>query len=436
MEQLKKAGRFLCSMKCAIVLLVILAAACTVGSVIPQGQTLSYYTNTYSETMAGAILLFGLDDIFHCWWFIGLTLFLCANLIFCNILRFPSLIRRMKEGFSITKCLISWDGQPAAITTEDPEKLFGRLGFRRCHKGVAAVQVGDKSAEAQCRYSSRNKIGIWGAWLCHLGMLIIIAGFGFGQMFQVQYTVYGVPGQTKPIGDTGYEVHIDDFEVRLREDATVEQYETSLTVSEKTGESSASYAGGKTSVNSPLTLHGMKFYQNSTGWAATIDVWKDGQLLQQDVLCAGEYTLIEDMHGLAVLFNAFYPDYVQSADGMPMTATAYLNNPGYLYTLYYHDQVLGMNILTGQDAITVEDYMIIFHDPRQYTLLQIKRDPFSWLTALGGILVMAALILAFYLSPEEVWAVKQPDGRWFVAGKSKKTGAYFLEKLANDAGGK
>lgn len=460
MERLKKIGRFLCSMKCAVILLLILAAACTAGSLIPQGESLTYYTAAYSETAAGAVLLFGLDDVFHCWWFVGLTLFLCVNLLFCNIIRFPALFRRMREGFTITRRLAEWDNTPAAVVEEEPEEIFHKLGFRIVRRGKAAQAAGMNSGAVtdsaavgtqpvtdifETRYAVRNRFGIWGAWLCHVGMLVIIAGFGLGQMFQTSYTVYGVPGQTKAIGDTGYGLRIDDFRIKLREDETVEQYETDMTVMRQdegrdsgqpdgpgagdTGGAAASLSG-TASVNHPLTLHGMKFYQNSTGWAADVEVWKGQEKLQEGTLCAGEYALIEDMEGLAVVFNAFYPDYVKGADGMPMTASSALKNPGYLYTIYYHDQVVGMNVLTGGDMITVEDYGIIFKNPQPYTLIQVKRDPFTWLAALGGLLVMISLILAFYLTPEEVWAVRQSDGRWALAGKSKKSGAYFLEELA------
>lgn len=437
MERLKKIGRFLCSMKCAVILLLILAAACTAGSLVPQGESLTYYTTAYSETIAGAVLFLGLDDVFHCWWFVGLTLFLCVNLLFCNIIRFPALLRRMKEGFTVVRRLAEWDGKPAAVTEGEPEKIFRRLGFRTVKKGKIAVG----SDVAETCYAVKNRAGIWGAWLCHVGILVIIAGFGLGQMFQASYTVYGVPGQTKAIGDTGYQLRIDDFQVKLREDETVEQYETAMTVMKQEngqagrddglpGGQAETALSGTASVNHPLSLYGMKFYQNSTGWAADVEIWKGQEKLQEGTLCAGEYTLIEDMEGLAVVFNAFYPDYAKGADGMPMTASSSLNNPGYLYTIYYHDQVIGMNVLTGDDMITVEDYGIIFKNPQPYTLIQIKRDPFTGLAALGGVLVMASLILAFYLTPEEVWAVKQSDGTWALAGKSKKSGAYFLEELA------
>lgn len=413
---MKKYVKLFFSMKFAVTLLIILALVCTVGSVIPQGNTLSYYQEAYSTQVAGAIMLFGLDDVFHCWWFVILTLILCANLLGCNVLHFPALIRRTKNGFTMEKATKAWDGTPVA-TTKDPQALMKKLGFRNIEEKDNVL------------YAVKNKAGIWGAWLCHLGMLIVIAGFGLGQMMKTEYTVYGVPGQTRTVGDTGYELTIDDFEVKLREDDTVEQYTAKLTMQNtQTGES----ASGEASVNYPLSLYGMKLYQNSTGWAATMEVWKDNEKLQESLLCAGEYALVDALPGVAVMFSAFYPDYVE-VNGMPTTASSRLNNPGYLYMLYYHDQVLGMKVLSGPDKITIEGYEIFFRDPQSYTLIQIKRDPFTKVAALGGLLVLVALILAFYLRTAEIWAVQDIDGTWMVAGKSRKGGEEFLESIRKAA---
>ena len=130
------------------------------------------------------------------------------------------------------------------------------------------------------------------------------------------------------------------------------------------------------------------------------------------------------------MLRAFYPDYTEDELGNSMTASSALNNPMYLYALYYQDQVLGMNVIGDQQQITVDEYTYVFHDPKPYTLIQVKRDPFTPLAALGGLLVVIALILAFYVRPEEVWAMKCPDGRWAVAGKSQKGGAMFAEAVA------
>ena len=48
-------------------------------------------------------------------------------------------------------------------------------------------------------YQSRNRLGIWGSWLSHLGMLIIVVGFALGQVMHVDTSVYGVPGQTNSL---------------------------------------------------------------------------------------------------------------------------------------------------------------------------------------------------------------------------------------------
>ena len=435
MNFLKKAGRFLCSMKFAMILLVILVAACTAGSLIPQGEVMSYYTAGYSEQVAGAILLFGLDDVFHCGWFIVLTLFLCLNLLLCNVLHFPNLIRRMKTGYTLEKCLKSWDGTPAAVVA-DADAVFEKMGMRKVEKLVldgqkngevdAEKNIGSDSGKKEYRYANRNKAGIWGAWLCHLGMLIIIAGFGLGQMLKTEYTVYGVSSQTKQVGDLNYDLTIDNFEILLREDETVEQYPAEITVTDTaTGESKS----GMTSVNHPLSLFGLKFYQNSTGWAGSVSVWKDDELIQEELICAGEYLRTEGKEELVLMQRAFYPDHYEDETGNQMTLSSALNNPAYLYAIYYNDQVLGMNVIGDGEKITVDEYTYVFHDPQPYTLIQVKRDPFTGVAALGGALMVLALILAFYVRPEELWAVKQEDGTWSVAGRSKKGGAIYEEKI-------
>ena len=145
-------------------------------------------------------------------------------------------------------------------------------------------------------------------------MVIVIAGFGLGQMLKEEYTVYGVPGQTKEVGDTGYELSIDEFEVKLREDGTVDQYTSVLTMTDTySGKSNT----GEASVNHPLSVFGMKLYQNSTGWAATLDVYKDGEKIQEELLCAGEYAASAAGHPALRITSAAPAAGADSADDEP-----------------------------------------------------------------------------------------------------------------------
>ena len=138
---------------------------------------------------------------------------------------------------------------------------------------------------------------------------------------------------------------------------------------------------------------------------------------------------VADNPDLKLEFRSFYPDYAEDELGNPVTRSSSLENPAYLYAVYYRDEILGMNTLMDGEQITVDDYTFTFHDPRPYTLIQVKKDPFTWLAGLGGLLVLVSLILAFYMNTEELWAVQNEDGSWSVSGKSRRAGMIFSEKL-------
>ena len=307
-------------------------------------------------------------------------------------------------------------------TVADPARVFSTLGFKPREETFPG-----EGGEGRCLYATKNKIGIWGPWLCHLGILIVIVGFGLGQMYKKEYAVYGVPGETKEIWEGGYELTIDDFRIDTYENGSVEQYTASLTVTDPaTGEKRS----GEASVNSPLNLFGMKFFQNSTGWAAHLDVEKEGEVIQSAVLCAGEYVIIESLPDLILMLPAIYPDYAFDEETRrPTTVSGEPNNPAYLYQLYHDGGVIGMNVLTGDEVITISDTVLRFHDPTPYTLIQVKRDPFTPLAALGGLVLIISLILSFYLRASQLLAVQAADGSWEVSAFSKKGGEEFLETV-------
>lgn len=418
---MKKIWKFISSMKFAIILLVVLAAACSLSSLITQGQSYDWYAREYSERTAALILALRLDDAFHSPWFILINAFLCVNLLACNLLRLKPLIRRTKDAADPAKA-IETQGDAQVGLVRDPERVFVRLRMPKPFKTATADGRG-------ALFASSNRAGLWGAWVCHLGILLLILGFGLGQMTQKQYTVYGVAGQTRPIGDTGYLLTIDDFRVGLRPDDTVEQYTADITVRsvDGTGVESATV-----SVNNPANLFGMKFYQNSTGWAARINVQKDGEPLQDEVVCAGEYLRVMDKPDLVVFLSAFYPDYVMVPGAGPSTASGALNNPAYLYQVYYQDKLLGMNVLMPEEELTIDEYTVTFTDPQSYTLIQIKRDRFTWLALLGGLVTMLGLILSLYVQPARVWAIQGDEG-WTIYGSNRKGGALFRDRLIRAA---
>ena len=113
---------------------------------------------------------------------------------------------------------------------------------------------------------------------------------------------------------------------------------------------------------------------------------------------------------------------------MPATASEEPNNPGYLYSVYYMNEIIGMNVLEKDDQITIDDYAVTFHDPQNYTLVQVKKDSFAWLAFVGGMLTLIGLLLAFYLQRSVMWAEKTDKG-YTVYGFSPKAGVLFKEQF-------
>ena len=409
-------------MQVAIALLVLLAAASAFGSFIKQGQTYAWYEATYSTTRAGWIMALGLNDVYHSPWYIAIAAFLCLNLLFCNLVRLPSLVKRFKDMGAAPKQFSLKEG--GYIADEKGVASF----FKAC--GFVKTEEGTLADGRKVISSVRGRIGIFGAWVTHFGILLLILGFGLGQMLKEEYTVYGVPGSSMAIGETGYILTIDDFRIGLREDDTVNQYTADITVRKADGSEKES---AEISVNNPGSLFGMKFFQNSTGWAAQIHVKENGVPLQDELIYAGEYITVSDKQDLAIYLNAFYPDYVLDPVNGPMSKSSAVNNPAYLYSVYYQGQILGMNALLESEMLTIDEYTVTFSDPQSYSLIQVKRDPYTPLALLGGLLTMAGLMLAFYVQVQVMTAVREEDGSWHVYGSSPKGGVLFEEKLAREA---
>ena len=412
MSVLKKIGKFIASMKFAIILLVVVAIACVIGSLVPQGEQFSVYRDSYSERAAAFILAFRLDDVFHSWWFITLVSLLCLSLLLCNLTRVRALIQQTKEAARFDSALASTPSATADGVT-DPEAVLKRLHFFRPLKTAADGR--------DALFAYRNRLGFWGAWVCHVGILLIVLGYALGQMTLFSASVYGTPGQTKPIEGTPYEVTVDAFSTVVNDAGFVEQYVSALTVRNTDGTEAQS---GTASVNHPAVLHGMKFYQTASGTATRVTISENGVPFESADLCVGEELTISFLPGLSLYLNAYEEDH----DGVP----------AYQILFFYNNQHFetGKNYFSPGSGITLGDYAITFSDPLEYTLLRVKKDSFSWLVLVGAILTAVGLFFALYVVPETVWAVRNEDGTWTVNGKSKKLAPLFREQFDRAVSGR
>ena len=92
--------QFLCSVKLAVIIIIILAVACILGTVIVQQRPPEECTKRFGEGIANIFSAIQFTDIFHSYWFAFLLVLLCVNLGCCTIKRWRNTV--LKIGFLLT----------------------------------------------------------------------------------------------------------------------------------------------------------------------------------------------------------------------------------------------------------------------------------------------------------------------------------------------
>ena len=99
-ENESKIWQFLCSVKLAIIIIVVLAVSCVLGTVILQQLTPEEYVARYGGGLTKFFAAVQFTDIFHSYWFAILLILLCVNLGSCTVKRWRNTV--LQIGFLLT----------------------------------------------------------------------------------------------------------------------------------------------------------------------------------------------------------------------------------------------------------------------------------------------------------------------------------------------
>lgn len=95
-----KTWEILCSVRLAVIIIIVLAVACILGTVILQQRSADEYVSRYGEGLAKFYSAIQFTDIFHSYWFAFLLVFLCVNLGCCTVKRWRNTL--LQIGFLVT----------------------------------------------------------------------------------------------------------------------------------------------------------------------------------------------------------------------------------------------------------------------------------------------------------------------------------------------
>jgi cytochrome c biogenesis protein len=425
------------SIRLTIFLLIFLAILSIIGTLIKQNAPAPEYIQRYGIALYEVLNFFNLFDMYHSWWFSAILLLLVLNLVACSLHRLPKILSQVfhdPDSFgrrdSILKTM-SYIERIPGNTGEENLRSELRKWFRHVKRTETESEVSF--------FAEKGRLSRLGVPITHLSILIILVGGLTGSLFGFKGSVNILEGETvdqiylrlrdreipKPIG---FSVRCDDFSITYydlqRAEKLVKSYSSKITILEDGKE----ILKKTVEVNHPLHYKGLAFYQSSYGTTRDITLgveWKGKK--RKDYLKTMEGGWVSIPHSdLRLQLLRYVPQIHNLGEGVQVMLFKPNEEPRPLWVLKNLPQSGSKN---GQDfSLTLEAVT-----SKEYTGLQVTRDPGVWVVWIGSGLMIFGLIVSFFFSHQRVWAKvpKRGDGETVLAGSANKNRIDF-EKTFNE----
>ncbi len=406
------------NLRLAIILLLCIALISSLGTIIEQEKTISFYETNYpiSTPIAGFInsdfiLFFGLDHIYTANWFLILLFLFGGSLLSCTLSRqIPSLkLARLWKFFkrenSTTKMGISFSLSNGSLSQ------FSYLLRQRQYN---VIQQGPYV------YAYKGLVGKIGPILVHLSIICILIGSILGsltgfmlqelipkkELFHLQNVISSGPLSYIPQNFEGY---IRDFNIAYNDQGMVDQFYSEIDILDN----DLRLKKEKTIfVNEPLRYSGVTFYQ--TDWSIvslkfTLNNKEDLEIILKEI--GGESN------------SRFWIGSLESkGDGKVLVVLQDLTGK---YLLYDSEKrLLGQSEIGHKLFFSGNELRLNKILPS--TGLQIKSDPGIPLVYIGFFFLIFSVLLS-YTSYFQIWVVKKQD-KVYVYGDTNRA-IYFFENF-------
>ncbi len=431
---------FFSSVKLTLVLLIILAFASLVGTLIPQQEGAAEFAKGLSPGLFQLFRSLNLFDMYHSSWFRMIIGLLALNLIVCSINRLPSTLKLFRA--------IPRPDRSKPFEDLPPERSFlvkgemNEVGDRVAHflkKHYKGLEF-KKGSEENFYYGEKGRFSYFGVYLVHLSVLIILVGGIIGSLFGFEAYVNIAEGDTV---DTvalrkkmtpkklGFSVRCEKFTVEFYENGAPKEYRSDLQFLNE----DKLVKQGSLLVNHPITFGGISFYQSSYGtipgmvrlkisregarpetWAMDVEQGKTtplpGTTAQFEVLRVDEN--LKGMMGPAALLS------VKTAQGEEMQFWIFQRLE--MLRQRFPEAMFKAPIL-NPSLFKPYTFSLEKLETRYYTGLQVNKDPGVSLVWIGCFLMVGGFFVTFFTSHRRVWVcVSKSKGKAkiSVAGRANK----------------
>jgi len=433
---ISKLWDFFCSLKLTLFLLISLALTSIIGTILPQGALAPEYVAEISHTKLQIYSKLGFFDMYHSWWFIALLYVFSLNLVSCSIKRLPHVFKFISE-----PTLILGEGMRSSFQLKEglsftgsiekaKERLAGFLG-----KEFTAPVISEHNGEYHL-FAQKTAWCRLGVYVVHLSILVIFVGAIIGSLAGYKGYVSIVEGTSVNAFEgrngmqipLGFEVLCEKFNVEFYSTGAPKEFRSILTVLEN-GKPVPGYSKVKVIVNQPMTYKGITFYQSSYGQASEGSEHffsvtpRNGGTPEKITVREGVAVTLKDGTTFKLLeatqeVRQFAPGFsgpaarieVTRKGAAPQTFIAFKNFPEL-------NAQRGDALIFGYEGSSA----------KQYTGLQVAKDPGVWVVWLGCALMVIGICIAFFMSHKRIWVVVSKGHAHIYGNASKNQAAFTLQ---------
>jgi cytochrome c biogenesis protein len=478
-DTLRQAWREYRSMRTALVLLVVLAAASILGSLFPQEGISPQRVDRYfadHPALAPVLERLGLFDVFGSAWYMAVYLALLGALVACLVPRTRALVRVLRSRPPRGGDLARYRTRATFETSASPgEAMAAARRVLRRNRFRLAEREGELAGE-------KGYLREVASMLFHVSLLVLLVGLAYGKGYGYRGQAAIVEGETWANARVGYDsyspgrffgadrlapfqLRLDDFTNSFHPDNTPREFASRLTALDLDGRPLQSQ---RVAPNRPMTVDGVRIFQSDYGYVPVVRVRDaDGRelLAPQEVLTlrdpasewstgAVKVTRSSPQVGLDLTMFTGLVTAPDCPGGAPFCNDPRLVRPVLVVLAYQGDlqahraqsvfsldrtrlEPLGdrpLLLVPGQSRKLANGMEVSFTDLKQYSVLTLARDPGVPVVAVAAALLLLGLVPSLYVTRRRVWVRAVPAGaggaRVELAGLALQGKAAFEAELA------
>jgi cytochrome c biogenesis protein len=294
--------RTLRSMRTAIILLLMLAAAAVVGSLIPQIPNSPQRVAAYQVDhpfWAKVFQAAGFFDAFGTWWFALITALLFVSLVACLIPRSRAMIRTARARPIHARELDAFPAFAERSVAFAPEAAASGAAavLRRKRYRVELDAPGGSVAAEKGALREIGSLAFHWAFLLllvavivgkgtgYVGHATIVEGYGWTD---ARFNYDGDLRTGRFFGGTfsGTQIQLQDFQDDFRTSGIPMDFSSQLALSAPDGSSEQT----DVRINHPVVFNGIRIYQFGFGWAPILEVKRGDRVLFDGPVVLGQTT--------------------------------------------------------------------------------------------------------------------------------------------------